>query len=91
MHPSLVLVMRLKICFISEFQVFNIVLLTIVIMLYIWSSECIHLINASVYVFIHLSPFSSLQALATKILLSFSMRSFFVFFKDSTCMLLFGH
>ena len=47
----ILLVRRLKIYFVSKFQVFNVVVLTIVIRLYIKSSELIHLINENMYLY----------------------------------------
>ena len=45
-----------KICSVSNFQVYNIVLLTTITILYIRSSELIHLITGSLYPFTNISP-----------------------------------
>ena len=61
-----------KIYSVSKFQVYSIVLLTIVPMLYIRSPELIHLITGSLYPLTHLPIFPPL-ALETAILLSGSL------------------
>lgn len=63
----------------DQFQVYNILLLTVVIMLYIKSSELNHLMTASVYPVTNISPFPYPLPLATTNLLSISLNSTFCF------------
>ena len=78
-----VCVRTFKIYSLSNFQVYNTLLLTIVTMLYIRSSELIHLITRSLYPLTNISPFPTTPSpLATTILLSVYMNLFFL---DFTC------
>ena len=76
------MVRTFKVYSLSNLQVYNTVLLTIVTMLNIRSSKSIHLITESLYLLTNISPFLPLPwALATTILFSVSMTLAFL---DST-------
>ena len=64
-------VVRFKIYFVSKFQVYNTVLLTIITILYNRFPELIHFITGNLHSLTNVSPFTPLpQALATRGLLS---------------------
>ena len=84
-HFVCVCVVRiLEIYSFSKLQVYNILLLTIVTMLYIMWSKLTHLTSESLYRLINLSPLSASTMLVTTILYSLLLSSTSGF-EESTC------